>query len=57
MKFIVSGKITLGKGKRNFSKEVEAKTENHAKDLVYALMGSNNGTARNKIKIETIVKG
>ncbi|MEW6528751.1 MAG: 50S ribosomal protein L18Ae [Candidatus Micrarchaeota archaeon] len=54
MKFILEGTIGLPNGKRKFSKEVEAKSEAHAKDLVYALFGSTNGLVRSKIKIENI---
>lgn len=54
MKFSVYGEITLGKGTRKFRKEVEAETENTAKEHVYALFGSMNGIKRNKIKIEKV---
>ncbi len=56
MKFTVSGIVELPNGKRPFSKEIEAKTENHAKVLVYSLFGSNNGVNRQKVKIETVTK-
>ena len=57
MKFTVSGEITLGKETRKFSKEVEAPSENAAKEKALCLFGSNNGTKRNRIKIEKIEKG
>ena len=54
MKFTVSGVISLGISSRKFSKEIEAKTKNHAKELVYSLFGSKNGTKRNNIKITDV---
>jgi ribosomal protein L20A (L18A) len=55
-RFNVSGKITLGKEERTFSKEVEAESENAARHTAYALFGSVNGTPRNKVKIEKVEK-
>ena len=54
MKFSVSGRIELKNGRRTFAKEVEAKSENHAKEMVYSLFGSTNGVNRNKVKIESV---
>lgn len=56
MKFAVYGKITLGKEGRKFKKDIEAETENAAKEYTYALFGSKNGVKRNKIIIEKIEK-
>lgn len=56
MKFIINGVIELRDGKRNFSNEVEAKSEHHARELVYSLFGSRNKLNRNKINIESVSK-
>lgn len=56
MKFTVSGTVDIPNGKRKFSKEVEAKSENHAKETVYSLFGSTNGINRNKIHVESVSK-
>lgn len=56
MKFRVSGKMKIGSEKRAFTKEVEAGSENHAKELIYALLGSQNGIRRSNVKIEGISK-
>ena len=57
MKFKITGSINLGEeGKRSFDKEIEAKSENHAKHLLFAFFGSNNGLPRAKIKIDSISK-
>jgi len=56
MKFIISGELNLYKGKRTFSKEVEAPSENAARNKVYALFGSDNGLTRNKVTIASIAK-
>jgi ribosomal protein L20A (L18A) len=56
MKFMVSGSVAIPNGARKFEKEVEAKSESHAKDLVCALFGSTNGVNRKKVKIEKVAK-
>lgn len=57
MEFSISGKILLGKEERTFTKNVEAVSENAAKNKVYALFGSANGVKRSRIKIEKVTKG
>ena len=54
MKFTISGVISIGKDKRKFTKEVEAESESHARDVLYALFGSANRVKRNQIKIENV---
>ena len=54
--FLLSGKIKIGRGERSFSKEIEAETENAARDKLYALFGSQNGVIRSKIIIEKVEK-
>ena len=56
MKFGVSGEINVGSEKRAFRKEVEAKSEAHAKEMVYALFGAQNGLKRVNVKIGEISK-
>ena len=55
MKFLVSGEIKLNDW-RPFFKEVEAATENAAKENVYTLFGSHNGIKRSSIKISSVSK-
>jgi ribosomal protein L20A (L18A) len=52
-KFTVSGTINIGE-KRKFVKEIEAPTENAAKEKIYALFGSQNGIKRSGVSIEKI---
>lgn len=52
-KFIISGSMNIGEV-RKFVKEVEAPTENAAKEKLYALLGSQNGLQRSKIKIDKV---
>jgi len=52
-KFSINGTIDIGE-LRKFTKEVEAPTENAAKQKVYSLFGSQNGVIRSKIKIEKV---
>jgi len=56
MKFKVTGSIDLKEGKRRFEKEVEAKSESHARHTLYALFGSHNGLPRAKVRIDGISK-
>lgn len=56
MKFNVSGTLEIPNGRRKFTKAIEAKSEAHAKDLVYSLFGSVNGINRKKVKIESVTK-
>ncbi len=56
MEFSITGKMMMGKEERIFKKTVEAPTENAAKEKVYALLGSNNGVKRSKIKIDKVEK-
>ncbi len=55
MKFSITGEIDLN-GKRKFSKEVDAKTENAAKEKIYALFGSHNNLKRTKVTISSVNK-
>lgn len=56
MKFRISGEMKIGSGQRVFTKEVEANTENHAKELLYSLLGSQNGIKRSNIRIKKTSK-
>jgi ribosomal protein L20A (L18A) len=56
MEYKVSGKITLGREERTFTKTVEAPSENAAKHRTYAIFGSVNGVKRNRIRIEKVEK-
>ena len=54
-KYLVTGKVKLEEV-REFTKEIEAKSENDAKEKVYALFGSQNGLRRERIFIDKITK-
>lgn len=56
MKFRIKGKVKLGSESREFTKEIEAATENAAMEKAYSLIGSNNGVPRNKIKFDSVEK-
>lgn len=53
MKFTVKGSIT---GQGTFTKEVEAKSKKHAKDMVFAFFGSKHGIGRQKISVSSAEK-
>lgn len=46
--------MQLGSEKRKFSRTVEAKSENDARDKIYAIFGSLNGVQRSMISIEKV---
>ncbi len=52
-KFTISGTINIGE-KRKFVKEIQAPTENAAKEKIYALFGSQNGLRRSHVTIDKI---
>lgn len=56
MLFKVEGRIKIGKVEKIFSKDIEAKSENDAKNKVLAEFGSKNGVKRNAVRIEKINK-
>ena len=56
MKFKIVGKMKVGSERRRFTKELEATSENHAKELVYSLLGSQNGIKRSNIEIAELKK-
>ena len=56
MKFKMSGEIKLGEQTRKFEKEVEAETEGHAVEMLYKLLGAQNGTKRRNVKVAKIAK-
>jgi large subunit ribosomal protein LX len=56
MLFRVEGYVKLGEMEKNFSKEIEAKSENDAKNKVFSEFGSKNGVKRTAVRIEKISK-
>ncbi|MCD6549315.1 50S ribosomal protein L18a [Candidatus Micrarchaeota archaeon] len=56
MFYEVKGVMRLGSEKRPFVKVVDAKSEKHAKELVYSLLGAQHGIRRTEVKIEQVVK-
>ena len=56
MKFKISGEVKLGTQSRKFAKEIDAESENLAKERVFSLLGAQNGVRRTSIKISGIAK-
>lgn len=56
MKFNVSGTVNIEGTQRTFVKEIEAESENHAKNKTFALFGSNNGLKKSHVKINEVKK-
>ncbi len=55
-KFRITGEMKIGEEYRKFTKEVEANTENHARETVFALIGAQNGAKRSNVKIYEVSK-
>jgi large subunit ribosomal protein LX len=47
-----SGKIKMGRETQPFTRTVEAESEKHAEDKVYAELGSKHSVPRSSIEIE-----
>lgn len=54
MKFIVEGKIKIGKEDQNFVKEIEAASKERATELAYQKLGADHGLKRTQIGIEKV---
>lgn len=52
--FTVTGRIELGKGVQQFSREVAAESEEHALDLVYSQLTSEHSISRANIDVEEV---
>ena len=55
-KFVLKGNMKIGARNEKFTKTVEAKDEADAKERTLALFGSEHGTKRRFIQIDTIEK-
>ena len=55
-KYAVKGNLRIGAHIKKFTKNVDAKDEAEAKELTYSLFGSEHGTKRRFIKIDTVEK-
>ncbi len=56
MKFKMNGEIRLCSQSRKFEKELDAETEKHAVEMLYKILGAQNGTKRRNVKIAQITK-
>lgn len=54
MRYEVSGEIVMGIGRKKFKIEVDANSENHAKEKTYARFGATNRLKRGKVKIKEV---
>lgn len=52
--YTVTGSIEIGRGVQEFSREVEAESESHAEDLVYAQLTSEHGISRANVDIDGV---
>lgn len=57
MSFIVSGEADLGKETQPFEREIDAESEDHARDLVYSQLGSEHGISRANVRIDSVEQG
>ena len=56
MKFVLKGHMRVGERDKVFTKHVEAKDEAEAREKTLALFGSEHGTKRRWINIESVEK-
>ena len=54
MKFLIEGKFRAGVQWEKFSKEVEAKSERHARETVLSTYGSQHKVERRLIEINSV---
>ncbi|MCD6227811.1 hypothetical protein J7J90_04950 [Candidatus Micrarchaeota archaeon] len=53
-KYEVEGEVKLGIDKRSFKIEVNANSENHAKEKTYAWFGAKNKTKKGNVHVKNI---
>ncbi len=54
MKYVLKGTLRIGGKTEKFTKEAEAGGEAEARELTFSLFGSEHGTKRRHIKIESV---
>lgn len=54
MTYTISGRIELGRETQEFSREVAAESESHARDLVYAQLTSEHSISRANVHIDEV---
>ncbi len=54
MKYVLKGRLKIGEKFVKFTKTVEAKDEAEARERTLSLFGSEHGTKRRHIKIESV---
>ncbi|PSH02231.1 MAG: 50S ribosomal protein L18a [Nanohaloarchaea archaeon QH_8_44_6] len=50
--YVFSGEVSQGRGVQPFEREVEAETQEHAREKLYATLGSEHSIKRTKIDIQ-----
>lgn len=57
MKYTLEGNVRIKTGgERKFTKSFDAKSEKHAKELLFSFFGSKNNVKRSQIKIVKVSK-
>ncbi|MDY6776828.1 MAG: 50S ribosomal protein L18Ae [Candidatus Nanohaloarchaea archaeon] len=54
MVYTIEGEIELGREVQSFSREVEAESEDHARDLVLSSLTSEHSIPREKVSIREV---
>ncbi|MCJ7479224.1 MAG: 50S ribosomal protein L18Ae [Candidatus Nanohaloarchaeota archaeon QJJ-7] len=52
--YTMKGSIELGRGVQEFSREVEAESEEHARDLILSSLTSEHGISRANVSIDEV---
>lgn len=56
LNYVVEGKVKMGREVHDFKKDIDADSEDMAKEKLYSLLGGDHGVSRNKIQISNIRK-
>lgn len=54
MNYVVTGRFQAGRGENQFTREVDAESENHAEDLVLSSLTSEHSISRANIEVEDV---
>jgi len=54
MQYTVTGKAEMGRGTQPFEKEVEAESDDHARERVYSEFGSKHSLSRANVHINSV---
>ncbi|MDY6770408.1 MAG: 50S ribosomal protein L18Ae [Candidatus Nanohaloarchaea archaeon] len=54
MQYTVTGEADMGRETQPFEKEIEAESEDHAREIIYSEFGSKHGASRANVTIDSV---